>query len=803
MLISPPFLIPLSTAPLAPESDDTWLARCMQTDGDRGQYPLGFALGWHGGLHLIAPAKQGGQAGEREPVVAVADGTVLYAKPSAEKTDDAGHPLNYGGGWTHNGVVVLQHTTEIGEGDGARLTYLSVYMHLSAVGAAITPGARVLRKQAIGQAGEIDGQPHRIHFEILFDDLNLRNLVGRRAGAPSLQEHGRSDTVYGDVYFHIPADVPVFVGAADQPPPVDRLAPTNGTSVSSWADSPRILHTRWQAGRRIDRVLVSRGENAADSTGWFTASSSERTQDRAEYELFEAANQWHRRLPARLRLAPALLYELLRFGRLLDAEQRSTHADLLAQLPRWHFVALGSGLQDAGWVNLGDSRVTAYTDADFPPWQNWTLVDDSADGNNRCDSPTLLNWLAHPSDEQRALPPSLAELSMRSRHSSVMVNLPAQLSKTLCKFPTEWDARHLDAAWSWLKESQPTREVLSAPLSEADYTRFKAHAEALCFWQDLPPALASQRLWWHAHPVEFMRVMRRCGWLSYPEFVQLVPSHALRNVTGPAERRRGLWEQVRTNTNAERNRIFGTQRVELNKMFRRYGINMPWRQISFFGNAVQETMWFSDLQEFLWRSTWYTPWHGRGFLQLTNPENYCDYWLWRGRTVSDALRSALANAYSAIYAKPPSQRSSATLTDNHFPLLSDQIKRWRRDVHGGDEGDGTTADNLLAPADSAGFYWLKNNMARYADEPHVVSRVAVETAQGTRVYYQSPAFWRASAAVNLPSAINRLYSPSLNGFDSRGCAYGVAIALLAEAKLPDADGAATLAFPEGYDRRQI
>ena len=81
-------------------------------------------------------------------------------------------------------------------------------------------------------------------------------------------------------------------------------------------------------------------------------------------------------------------------------------------------------------------------------------------------------------------------------------------------------------------------------------------------------------------------------------------------------------------------------------------------------------------------------------------------------------------------------------------------------------------------------------------------RHAVATNQGFKVYYRSPAFWRASAAVNLPAAVNRLYSPALNGFDARCCAYGVALAVLTEMKLPDEQGRLTRWYPEGYTRRR-
>jgi hypothetical protein len=45
------------------------------------------------------------------------------------------------------------------------------------------------------------------------------------------------------------------------------------------------------------------------------------------------------------------------------------------------------------------------------------------------------------------------------------------------------------------------------------------------------------------------------------------------------------------------------------------------------------------------------------------------------------------------------------------------------------------------------------NMARYADEPHELERVPIAVNGKTYCYYRSTSFWKASAAVNLPSAI--------------------------------------------------
>lgn len=162
-----------------------------------------------------------------------------------------------------------------------------------------------------------------------------------------------------------------------------------------------------------------------------------------------------------------------------------------------------------------------------------------------------------------------------------------------------------------------------------------------------------------------------------------------------------------------------------------------------------------------------------------------------------ARATALVDAYKAIAAKTAASRSNASLQDARFKALSDEIQTWRADVQGSTE-QVATDEQLLSPADSAGFYWAKLNMANYADAEHVVERCPVATNLGAKVYYRSPAFWRASAAVNLPNAVGHLYSHALNGFDSRCCAYGVAMVVLTDDRLPDARGVKSVSYPEGY-----
>ncbi|MCB5207471.1 hypothetical protein [Methylovorus mays] len=110
---------------------------------------------------------------------------------------------------------------------------------------------------------------------------------------------------------------------------------------------------------------------------------------------------------------------------------------------------------------------------------------------------------------------------------------------------------------------------------------------------------------------------------------------------------------------------------------------------------------------------------------------------------------------------------------------------------------------------------LKRRGLKCADAPHVLERqeVATEAVRrtpagdetyptGRHVYYRSQAFWRACAKVNLPAIATRTDYSRMNGFDSRCSAYGVALAVLTEMRLPDAEGKLSIEYPEGYTPRR-
>jgi len=215
MLISYPFLHrpPVEDDPSNFGYD---LSRLGELAGS-GTFPISQTLfAWHGGSHWQAPALPGGGI---EPVRAIADGVVIYARNSDQRPTNAEalkqHPLYYYKGWTSNGVVILKHVTEIGE--NVKVTFYSIYQHVDKLakrGPAnqqkeLTPGDKVYRKDPLGTAGSIYGQPNRIHLEIVAAPDQLVQLTSRPNGELTAPQ-GRTTCVWGNMHIVVPAGVPIY-----------------------------------------------------------------------------------------------------------------------------------------------------------------------------------------------------------------------------------------------------------------------------------------------------------------------------------------------------------------------------------------------------------------------------------------------------------------------------------------------------------------------------------------------------------------------------------------------------------------
>lgn len=771
MLISPPFL----PAPTDGESDEAYVNRAMQggIPGDGG-FPLSFDLNWHGGIHLTAP-----QEGTTHlPVRAIADGTLVYVRqPTDESSAPADHGLRYRDKWTDNGCIVLKHETEIGEGVGASVIFYSIYMHLSQITLATpTKGAKIYRKDELGKAGRIYGQNHRIHFEIIADQSQIAKLVGRSERLLDHQSgNGRTDSCWGDMYFFIPPEVLVYEAAptnrlqSENSAPVAYRCPAmptgaapvleGGSAAGKTEPTPRIQGYEWAVALELQqgifvRMRYERGQCTLTS---FLISGEEigSHQEEADYEynLYRTATSIY---PQR----PSAGYELLRFGRILGPDTLQP-----AEAAHWRQIALPSrsGGPETGWVNLNATTVATFSDADFPHWQGWQLVDDDTDSDSHCQSPFIRSLLRLDDDKMAsdqvdavsiALSPAYARMSeeeklkMSERYERERVQNEAalldevvqkQLKRLICQFPSEWVKNDFDTRYGWLKKVAP-----GGPLPEESYNRLRSHHQELAFWE-VATLESIDAKHWHFPPKEFIRHFRKCGWLSRNELTQLLPMNSLRKAST------WQWEDVSLDSASTllhpSNESAKNRRNDLNKSLQKYLITTPARQSCFFGNATQETQWYQKFHEN--SPYWYKPWDGRGFLQLTHATNYIEYWKFRGIPVTQQIKNTL--------------RDHTTIANNNRPINNGQ-----RSMHDPTNSlsDASTAipqeiinrrnsvKESFDAANSAGAYWSWSGAAKQADSyfhTPASNIKAVNTNQGTKHYYENPAFGKVAATVNIGS----------------------------------------------------
>lgn len=597
MLISPPFL----PARAADQSDADWLNLAMNSvssnfipelgnDTIAGAYPVSMELGWHGGMHLIAPPEEGGTTLR---VRTIADGTVIYVRqPKAQNRNDD-EPLNYGAPagtscWTSDGTVLIRHETDIGaspDGHTISVVFYSLYMHLDAIADGVTRNRRIYRKEELGSAGYIYGQPHRIHFEILCDDENLSRLTGRQSGELPLGVDGRSSVVFGEMYFHLPAGSHIY----SKQPQANSATPSDAPAYTT--ENDLFVGLRYAEG---DGVIGQRGNATIATYHSDGTSEGEPLIERdAEYNLYAKAKAIAEAYPTTGRPAPSAVYELLRFGRVINtANETLTPADV----PHWRRTRYPGG---EGWANLNAMNVRKFSDADFPHWKGWCFIDDSVDKDSRCDSPTIRRWFNTNQDAWVDIAEAREGLSNQA--------LLHKLEHTICKFPSEWRSDTIDQRWAWLMNSAD--ENFEA-LCDDDFKDFKAHAQALCFWEQVlaqTPALPNDP--WHFHPRRFIQIFRKCIWLSPEELAQCIP----RNTPAGA---------VSLRTARQRSENWGWS---INTLSRKYCLNSHIRLTHLLAHIWAETGYLRLTREGGADGAAYAPYIGRGLIQITWEDKYENY----------------------------------------------------------------------------------------------------------------------------------------------------------------------------------
>ena len=752
MVISPPFL----PVPTPGESEADWLARAMKqqvadaihSGAQEGSFPISASHMWHNGIHLSAPPAPGGV----HVVRAVADGRVIYVRQPTPHSTDPAHPLNYSPGgqafWSDDGCVIVRHSTDIGAANEVTtgFTWYTLTMHLRTVESAVKVGARIYRKDLIGNPGKVYGAQADIHLEVCCDETQLIQLTGNRPAwrnpfdesRPEVPKaNGRTDAVFGDLYIFLPPGT-----ATATSPPTDHLRSRTGPA-------------RTLGARQWVRIRYDKGQGyitSLDMSGQPVGAVKHETD--FEYRLYDRACELHRLVGPQViegLSSPSAWYELLRFGRLLDP---MGPVPLPIDAAHWREIPTVNGTV---WADLNAPGSCKFSDADFPAIAGWNFFADDRDHlDQRCQSANMDRWIGDP-----LLPPAerykTGNLSARLGVKSVR----EKLKRAICFFPTEWDQTTIDARCAWVRDPKKT----TPPLSDEEWERFRPHAMALTA-RDLPEEYKNAK--WRFHPQEFVAMMKKVGWLSEAEMRQLIPEKIVR---GKGAGLKGPFFYERNESKA--GNLIGKNVWALNKMMRKFGINTPHRMAAFAGNSIPETGWWSDFNESHGAEKKYAPWYGRGFLQLTNPDgkftddsNYAKYFRFIGHTTKNI---------------PP-----------------ENLRAWRENL----------SKIKYEAAESAGAYWAWMQANKEADDISPNQRITLTLDAESQVnpgssvtIYENKAFRRVSCLINLPSKIDHS-DPPLNGLTDRYSAYAVAqLVLLDTAQFPQSNEALSFA-PESFASRR-
>jgi hypothetical protein len=291
------------------------------------------------------------------------------------------------------------------------------------------------------------------------------------------------------------------------------------------------------------------------------------------------------------------------------------------------------------------------------------------------------------------------------------------LRKAICKYPTEFDRGNIDARYGYIKNEEYFKKN-----SEA-WGKLRAHISAMTM-DDLPSDYKAAQ--WHFHPLEFVRVMRMCGWLSKDEFAQLLP-------------RAGVNGAISTWTAAKRRLTEKFPYLDLNRVFRKYGFTTANRQTAFLAQAYIETLCLLLVEEggkgtytaALPMTQYYAAFYGRGVMQLTWAGTYADYGKYRGFP-------AHTGAYADTRITATSTHDWAAPTRNEQQVLVRNTRQWFPRF----DPDILVRDTYNA-CDSGAFFWISkhftgvSNINRLADEgitPELIGRMSILVNGGGNGY---------------------------------------------------------------------
>ncbi|WP_249744720.1 M23 family metallopeptidase [Burkholderia pyrrocinia] len=586
MIISPPFLPEAGLAAPTGTNPDPMMDAVDKFECAHGIYPIAFDRRWHCGVHL--------QPNTKGEVYAIADGEVVAYRVCQHGVDS---------GKSHTGFVLLKHTTETGE--GRALTFYSLYMHLLPLveyqehGAAskelpyeflrrptgevskgqVTPAKSgnedqkgrltVKRKDLLGWLGWYQGMPH-LHFEIFmlpedFDAYFGHTQLGKSTPTPST-----GTDWWGHAYFVIPAGSQF----CRLPEKADAHNKLHGVAFKPGHEGsnalPLLVETYFSLGSKYTNVWSV----AQDGTRTLLTPRPVEEKD-YEYDLYKRAT-------ALYSSCPSDGYELLRFGRILSPSQT------LAADARVTWMRVNWAADKSGYVDINDSSIQKFSDADFLPFMGWQKV---SEGNTPfgsdglCDIDALKKLLKDGADHETPAAEGETPEAHKTNALSAYVKGNAlvrqQLCGLVCNAPSEWDSTGNEERFARLLDEGGYYHG-----NDKGYNDFMKYMKEVQFWNKtgLP---AGQNLWFF-HPLAFIRHFRRCGWLTLREQTQLLPRNSISDAGGHIS-----WEESRRRfsegNDDARGQLPQRMWLALNRLYRKYGFGSSLRKAHFLGQVFKET----------------------------------------------------------------------------------------------------------------------------------------------------------------------------------------------------------------------
>jgi hypothetical protein len=530
-----------ATAATNPPILDLMMDEVDQYELAHGTFPIAFDRRWHCGVHLM-PSIQ------NEKVRAIADGEVVAYRVCQKAYDGGGGARD-----SNAGFVLLKHTTETGE--GRTLKFYSLYMHLldlngyngadgkllpsflqmPTLGGDAGPSPaqkgvnlKVRRKDVLGWVGACHGQQH-LHFEIFMTRTDYDAYFGRtQLGKPTASMATGNDC-WGHSYFLIPAGT----SFRTLPPGVDSHNKLNGIAFDAL-----------QANRNAEQLFVEMFfQKGSKYTNVWAVSGEGRTlltptpvkETDYEYDMYKRATALY---PA----CPSDGYELLRFGRILsssptlgpatgatpppvDASLQGNPHPQVSMNPRatWMRMTFAAGRE--GYVDVSPDTIFKLSDADFSVLAGWQKISEGntlfgADG--LCDIDALKKIVKDTKENQTAQEVALKEEWKKEDVLAAYVKsnkaVRDQLRGFVCEAPSEWDSSNNEDRYGKLKSEGEFYHG-----DEAGYAIFIKLLKSFQFW-DQTDFAKGEKLWYF-HPLAFVRLFRRCGFLSASELAKTMPKY--------------------------------------------------------------------------------------------------------------------------------------------------------------------------------------------------------------------------------------------------------------------------------------